>query len=74
MLDPSDLLFKDILYDLNDTNKTSVYSPHKGYANLFPLALGLISPYNDTLLEAQIDFMSDPLEIWTEFGLRSLSY
>lgn len=41
MLDPIDLIYKDILYYPNTDDKV-FYSPHRGYVNLFPLGLGLI--------------------------------
>ena len=56
----------------NDPSQNNIISPHKGYPNLFPIALGMIDPNDTELLEAQIDFMSDPNAIWTQYGLRSL--
>lgn len=73
MLDPSDLVFKDVLYDKNDTKKTGHFSPHLGYLNVFPLAMGMIDPSNETLIEAQVRYMTNESYIWTEYGLRSLS-
>jgi hypothetical protein len=29
-----------------------IFSPHKGYPNLFPLALGMIDPTDNALIEA----------------------
>jgi hypothetical protein len=43
MLDPTDNLFKDVLYESGDPTKKSIFSPHLGYPNLFPLALGMIT-------------------------------
>lgn len=43
MLDPIDLIYKDILYIPNSDEEEHYYSPHRGYVNLLPLGLGLIN-------------------------------
>ncbi|KAF2267600.1 glycoside hydrolase [Lojkania enalia] len=45
---------------------------HKGYISIFPFLVGLLPP-DSPRLGAVLDTLSDPEEMWTEFGLRSLS-
>lgn len=45
---------------------------HKGYISIFPLLLGLV-PKDSPHLGALLDMMSDPNQIWSDYGLRSLS-
>lgn len=45
---------------------------HKGYISLFPFLTGLMDPDHKNL-GAVIDLIGDDDELWTEFGLRSLS-
>jgi mannosyl-oligosaccharide glucosidase len=45
---------------------------HKGYISIFPLLLGLI-PVESPHLGALLDMMSDPMHLWSDYGLRSLS-
>eukprot|EP01138_Halocafeteria_seosinensis_P002058 gb/GECG01002107.1/.p1 GENE.gb/GECG01002107.1/~~gb/GECG01002107.1/.p1 ORF type:complete len:881 (+),score=113.18 gb/GECG01002107.1/:1-2643(+) len=45
---------------------------HKGYIGLFPLALGIMSP-DDTRLESVLNVLRDESELWSPFGIRSLS-
>jgi mannosyl-oligosaccharide glucosidase len=45
---------------------------HKGYISLFPVLLGLVDK-NSEKLGKVLDLMEDPEQLWTEFGLRSLS-
>ena len=51
MLD-NDKIFRDILYRIGDENKTEMFSPHVGYPNLFPFALGIIDPTDIELITA----------------------
>ena len=46
---------------------------HKGYISLFPFLTGLMSPRNPHL-ETILDLMRDPEELWSLYGLRSLSH
>ncbi|KAF9358431.1 Processing alpha glucosidase I [Mortierella sp. AD094] len=55
-----------------DEDDQSVHVCHKGYISLFPLLLGIIDPESEKL-EHVLDLMYDPEEMWSEFGLRSLS-
>lgn len=45
---------------------------HKGYISLFPFMLGLLKP-DDPTLGKTIDVISDPEELWSPYGIRSLS-
>ncbi|KAJ1328984.1 mannosyl-oligosaccharide glucosidase [Microdochium nivale] len=45
---------------------------HKGYVSLLPFALGLLKP-DDPTLGKSIDLLSDPEELWSPYGIRSLS-
>lgn len=45
---------------------------HKGYVGLFPLALGILDP-QDPRLELLLRTIRDEDELWTPYGLRSLS-
>jgi len=45
---------------------------HKGYISLFPLLMGFIPKDSQKLLET-LNMIKDPKELWSDFGLRSLS-
>ncbi|KAL9615923.1 MAG: hypothetical protein Q9160_009149 [Pyrenula sp. 1 TL-2023] len=45
---------------------------HKGYISIFPFMTGLIAP-NSPRLKAVLDLIADPNELWTDYGIRSLS-
>ena len=45
---------------------------HKGYISLFPFLVGLMSP-DHSHLEAVLNLIRDPEELWSPYGLRSLS-
>jgi mannosyl-oligosaccharide glucosidase len=45
---------------------------HKGYISLLPFLVGLMGP-NHSHLEAVLDLIRDPEELWSPYGLRSLS-
>lgn len=45
MLDPKDNIYKDVLYKVNDGQKKESFSPHRGYPNLLPLALGMVDAF-----------------------------
>ena len=45
---------------------------HKGYISLFPFLVGLIGP-DHPRLESILDMIKDPEELWSPFGIRSLS-
>ncbi|KKY19128.1 putative mannosyl-oligosaccharide glucosidase [Phaeomoniella chlamydospora] len=45
---------------------------HKGYISLFPFMAGLLSP-DSSHLDSVLDLISDPEELWSDHGIRSLS-
>lgn len=45
---------------------------HKGYISLFPFLVGLMGP-DHSHLKAVLDLIRDPEELWSPYGLRSLS-
>lgn len=45
---------------------------HKGYLSLFPFMLGLLDP-SSPQLGASIDLLTDPAQLWSAHGIRSLS-
>ncbi|KAG0224250.1 Processing alpha glucosidase I [Actinomortierella wolfii] len=62
-------MFCDLTVDENDE---SMYVCHKGYISLFPLALGLVDPKSEKLGHI-LDMIHNPDELWSPYGLRSLS-
>ena len=43
-----------------------------GYVSIFPLLLKLLDPHSSRM-EAVLDMIEDPDQLWTDFGLRSIS-
>lgn len=59
--------------DTTITNENQVnWVCHKGYISLFPFLVGLMGA-NHNHLEAVLNLMHSPDELWSPFGLRSLS-
>ena len=55
-----------------DDYEESVHICHKGYISIFPFLTGLLPP-DSPRLGKTLDLISDPEELWSEYGLRSLS-
>ena len=55
-----------------DDYEESIHVCHKGYISIFPFLTGLIPP-DSPRLKAVLDLISDPEELWSPYGLRSLS-
>ena len=55
-----------------DDYEESVHVCHKGYISIFPFMAGLL-PADSPRLKAILDLISDPEELWSEHGIRSLS-
>ena len=55
-----------------DDYEESVHVCHKGYISIFPFLTGLL-PANSPRLGAVLDLISDPEELWSKYGIRSLS-
>ncbi|KAI9698018.1 MAG: Processing alpha glucosidase I [Candelina mexicana] len=55
-----------------DDYEESIHVCHKGYISIFPFLVGLL-PADSPRLGAILDLISDPEELWSDFGIRSLS-
>lgn len=55
-----------------DEYEESVHVCHKGYISIFPFLTGMVSS-DSPRLKAILDLISDPEELWSDFGIRSLS-
>ncbi|OQV04143.1 hypothetical protein CLAIMM_09071 [Cladophialophora immunda] len=55
-----------------DDYEDSVHVCHKGYISLFPFMTGLL-PSTHPHLPDVLDLISSPSELWSPFGIRSLS-
>ena len=55
-----------------DDYDESVHVCHKGYVSIFPFLLGLVPP-DSPHLKATLDLISNPEELWSDYGIRSLS-
>lgn len=55
-----------------DDYEESIHVCHKGYISIFPFLTGLL-PADSPRLGAILDLISDPEEMWSPYGLRSLS-
>ncbi|ODQ68055.1 putative mannosyl-oligosaccharide glucosidase [Nadsonia fulvescens var. elongata DSM 6958] len=56
-----------------DKNGESEFVCHKGYISLFPFLLKLVSIDDEAKLQSILDLIYDPKELWSDFGIRSLS-
>jgi mannosyl-oligosaccharide glucosidase len=55
-----------------DDYEENAHVCHKGYISLFPFLTGLVAP-DSPRLGAVLDLLGDEEELWSEYGLRSLS-
>lgn len=55
-----------------DAWEESMHVCHKGYISIFPFLTGLLSPTHPHL-GAVLDLIADPKELWSDYGIRSLS-
>lgn len=55
-----------------DDYEESVHVCHKGYISIFPFLTGMIGP-DSPRLKPILDLISDPEELWSPYGIRSLS-
>lgn len=64
-----DRAYCDVSLDDDDEN---VYFCAKGYISLFPFITKLMDPLDVDKIEAIVDMLSDPEELWSEYGIRLL--
>ncbi|KAK2751817.1 Processing alpha glucosidase I [Onygenales sp. PD_40] len=55
-----------------DEYEENVHVCHKGYISIFPFLTGLLAP-DSPRLGAILDLIQDPEELWSDYGIRSLS-
>ncbi|KAL3458692.1 glycoside hydrolase [Aspergillus heterothallicus] len=55
-----------------DDYEESVHVCHKGYVSLMPFLTGMVGP-DSPRLEAILDLIEDPEQLWSDYGIRSLS-
>ena len=56
-----------------DEYEESVHVCHKGYVSIFPFLVGNIVPPDSPRLQPILDMIHDPEQLWSPYGLRSLS-
>ncbi|KAL5339711.1 glycoside hydrolase [Aspergillus crustosus] len=55
-----------------DDYEESVHVCHKGYVSIMPFLTGILGP-DSPRLKAILDLIEDPEELWSDYGVRSLS-
>lgn len=55
-----------------DEYEESVHVCHKGYISILPFLTGMVGP-NSPRLKPILDLIQDPKELWSDYGIRSLS-
>ena len=55
-----------------DDYEESTHVCHKGYISIFPFLTGLLPP-DSPRLKPILDLISNPEELWSDYGIRSLS-
>ncbi|KAL4884053.1 glycoside hydrolase [Aspergillus karnatakaensis] len=55
-----------------DDYEESVHVCHKGYVSIMPFLTGMLGP-DSPRLKAILDLIEDPEELWSDYGVRSLS-
>jgi mannosyl-oligosaccharide glucosidase len=55
-----------------DEYEESVHVCHKGYISIFPFLTGMLGP-DSPRLKAVLDLIGNPQELWSDYGIRSLS-
>lgn len=65
-----DKSYCDVSVDDDDEN---VHVCHKGYISLFPFLTKMIPVESVDKIEHVVDQITDPEELWSEYGIRSLS-
>ena len=55
-----------------DEFEESVHVCHKGYISIFPFLTGMLGS-DSPRLKPVLDLISDPEELWSDYGIRSLS-
>lgn len=56
-----------------DDDDETVHVCHKGYLSIFPFLTKMIPEDQVDKIESIVDLLSDPNELWSDFGIRSLS-
>jgi hypothetical protein len=61
------------LEDRPDFNiKETIFNPHIGYVNLYPIIFGYLNP-DEGIFKSTMEFLEDKNELFSNFGIRSLS-
>jgi len=56
----------------NYSKKETIFNPHIGYVNLYPIIFGYLNP-EEGIFKATLEFLEDKNELNCDFGIRSLS-